>query len=152
MSTGLMTHGFSEAARYVEREAWQGWRKLSESNVFGIESSRDELVAVWDDCRHADWDGFGALAVTVDTLRNACQFIESLPLGCPAPSVGAEPDGQLTFEWHRRPRRTLSVSVTPDGYLHYAALVGPNRAYGTEAFFGEAPEAILDLVRRIYAA
>lgn len=152
MSTGLMTRGFSDAAKYVEREAWQGWRKLNESNAFGIESSRDELGAVWDDCRRADWDGFGALAVTVDTLRNAYQFIESLPFGCPAPSVGAEPDGQLTLEWHRGRRRTLSVSVTPDGYLHYAALVGLNRAYGTEAFFGEAPEAILDLVRRIYAA
>lgn len=113
---------------------------------------REELSIVWQMCRQADWDGFGALPVTEDTLRNAYLFLESLPLGCPAPSVGAEPDGQLTFEWHRGSRRTLSVSVTSDGVLHYAALVGPNRAYGTEAFFGEAPEAILDLVRRICAA
>lgn len=152
MSTGLMTRGFSDAARYVEREARQGWRKLNESNAFGIESTRGQLGAVWNECRQADWDGFGALPVSEDTLRNADQFLDSLPLGCPAPSVGAEPDGQLTLEWHRGPRRTLSVSVTPDGYLHYAALVGLNRSYGTEAFFGEVPEEILRLVQRIYAA
>lgn len=148
-----MTRGFSDAAKYVERAASAGWRKLNESHAFGIESTiRHELGTVWDECRQADWDGFGALPVTEDTLRNAYLFLESLPWGFPAPSVGAESDGQLTFEWHRGPWRTLSISVTPDGDLHYAALVGPNRIYGTEAFFGEVPEAILDIVRRIYAA
>jgi hypothetical protein len=148
-----MTPGFSEAARYVERETLEGWRKLSESNVFGIESTiRDDLGTVWDECRRPDWDGFGALPVNQQTLLNAYTFLESLPLGCPAPSVGAEPDGQLTLEWHRGPRRTLSVSVTPDGELHYAALIGPNRVFGTEAFFGEVPGAILDLIRRIYTS
>ena len=153
MSTGLITPGFSEAARYVEREALEGWRKLNESNVFGIESTiRDELGTVWEECRHADWDGFSALAVSQDTLHNTYRFLESLPLGCPPPSVGAEPDGQLSLEWHRGPRRTLSVSVTPEGDLHYAALFGPSRVFGTEAFFGEAPSAIIDLIRRIYAS
>lgn len=152
MSKGLMTRGFSEAARYVERETLKRWRTLNESQMFGIERAiRHDLGAVWDECRRADWDGFGAMPVSDDTLRNAYQLLESLPLGCPAPSVGAEPDGHLTLEWHRGPRRTLSVSVTPDGELHYAALIGPNRAYGTEAFFGEAPDAILDLITRICA-
>lgn len=113
---------------------------------------REELGAVWQKCRQADWDGFGALPISEEALRNAYQFLESLPFGCPAPSVGAEPDGHLTFEWHRGPRRTLSVSVAPDGNWHYAALIGPDEACGTETFFGKAPEAILGLVRRIYAA
>jgi hypothetical protein len=153
VSTGLMTPGFSQAAQYVEREALEGWRKLNDSNVFGIESTiRDDLGSVWDECRRPDWDGFGALPVSQETLRNAYTFLESLPLGCPVPSVGAEPDGQLTLEWHRGPRRTLSVSVTPEGDLHYAALSGRNRVFGTEAFFGEAPSAIIHLIRRIYAS
>jgi hypothetical protein len=113
---------------------------------------REDLDALSQTCRHADWDGFGAMAVSQETLRNAYRFLESLPLACPAPSVGAEPDGQLTLEWHRGPRRTLSVSVTPESELHYAALVGPNRVYGTEVFFGEVPEAIMQLIRRIVAS
>jgi hypothetical protein len=89
---------------------------------------------------------------SIQTLRNTYQLLESLPLGFPAPSIGAEPDGQLTLEWHRSPRRTLSVSVDGDGNLHYAALLGPNRAYGTEAFFGEFPDAIRQLVWKVYSA
>jgi hypothetical protein len=151
MSAGLITRGFSDAARYVESQRQEGWRRLNESHAFGIENTvHDELAVIWQACRHADWDGFGAEPVTQDTRRNAYWLLESLPRGCPPPSVGAEPDGQLTLEWHRSARRTLSVSVTPEGELHYAALVGPNRTYGTEAFFGEVPEAILNLIHRIY--
>jgi len=44
------------------------------------------------------------------------------------------------------------VSVSPEGDLHYAALLGPNKAYGTELFFGEVPKAILDLIARVMTA
>jgi hypothetical protein len=99
-----------------------------------------------------NWDGCEASAVSQDTLRNAYSFLESLPIGFPAPSIGAEPDGHLTLEWHRSGRRTLSVSVSPDDELHYAGLFGPSRVYGTEAYFGEVPHSILDLIRRVYSA
>ena len=112
---------------------------------------RDELATVWEECRQSNWDGYQALAVSQDTLRYAYLFLELLPLGYPKPSVGAEPDGQLTLEWHRSPRQTLSVSVSPEGNLYYAGLFGANRVYGTEAFFGDVPQSILTLIRRVYA-
>lgn len=151
MSTGLIASGFSDAAQYVDRETRRQRRRLSESNAFGIENTiHEELAGVWETCREADWDGFGAEPITEDALRNAYLFLESLPWGLTMPSIGAEPDGQVTLEWHKSAWRTLSVSVTPDGDLHYAALIGPNKSYGTEAFFGEAPAAIIELIRRIY--
>ncbi len=152
MSSGLLASGFSDVARFVD-EASQGSRRaLHKSNVFGLESRvREELAAVGDECCHEGWDGYGALPIVQDTLRNAHTFLESLPYGFPAPSIGAEPDGQLTMEWHRATRRTLSVSVTPDGELHYAAILGPNRVYGTEAFFGNVPKSIQELIGRVYS-
>jgi hypothetical protein len=72
-----------------------------------------------------------------------------MPLGFPNPSVGAEPDGHLTFEWHRSSRRTLSISVSPEGKLHYAALLDSSKAYGTESFLGTVPKIILDLIHRV---
>lgn len=92
------------------------------------------------------------MPVHQDTLRNTYSLIESLPWDAPRPSLGAEPDGSLTLEWRRSPQHTLSVSVTPDGELHYAALLGPSRAFGTEAFFDELPEPILGLIRRVYGS
>lgn len=153
MTDGLLTRGFSDAARFIEKTAREGRRYLHESNAFGIESTvRDELATVWEECREPNWDGFQAIPVSQDTLRSAYLFLESLPLGFPPPSIGSEPDGHLTLEWHRSARRTLSISVDPDGDLHFAALFGPNRDYGTEAFFGEVPDNILNLIRRVYAA
>ena len=104
---------------------------------------------VAESAARAGWDGSDASPVEQDTFRVAYQFLESLPIGTPAPTVGIEPDGHLTFEWYRAPRRTLSVSVSPEGDLHYSALLGPsNRAFGTEAFLGEVPKPIVDLIWR----
>jgi len=76
----------------------------------------------------------------------AQQFLDALPFGTPPPSFGAEPDGHITMEWHHSVRRTLSVSVSPEGELHYAAILGSNKTYGTEVFYGEAPKKIVDLI------
>ena len=153
MTRVLMPGGFSDAAIYIDESTSKERRQLHKSHAFGIDSVlREELGTVWEECRHSNWDGYQAVAMSRDTLQNAYVFLESLPLGYPAPSVGAEPDGNLTLEWHRAPRRTLSISITPEGDIHYAALFGPNRVYGTEAFFGEVPLNILGLIRRAYTA
>jgi len=41
-----------------------------------------------------------------------------------------------------------SVSVSPDGDLHFTAMLGPPRRNGTEPFFEEVPDVILDLIRQ----
>jgi hypothetical protein len=119
------------------------------TSTLGHQEALEELWEVWDQCRDANWDGYDALPVDQETYRTAYALIESLPLGFPKPSIGAEPDGQLTLEWHKSPRRTLSVSVDPEGYLHYAGLYGPNKRYGTLAFFSTAPAELIQLVRDV---
>jgi hypothetical protein len=111
----------------------------------------DELFHTLEECREPNWDGYGAQPVSEQLYHFGRRLLEALPLGTPAPSIGAEPDGHLTIEWYRSPRRTLSVSISPDGDLHYAALLGDSKAYGTEPFFGEAPKAIVDLIHRVMA-
>lgn len=112
----------------------------------------EALVAIGGECLQADWDGYGALPVAPETLRNARRFLDALPPDVPAPSIGAEPDGHVTFEWHQSPNLTLSVSVSPEAVLHYAGLFGRNKASGTKAFFGQVPDDVLELVRRVYPA
>jgi len=152
MAYAIQTPGFSKPAGFIAEQDTICSRHMRESSAFGIESLlREEFSDVWEECRKANWDGYNALPVTQDTLRNAYIFLESLPLGFPRPSIGAEPDGHLTIEWHQSRRRTLSVSISPDGELHYAALLGAGRTCGTEPFFGEIPQNILDLVRKVYS-
>ena len=148
-----ITHdnGDSQTAGFIRHRIADCSRQLQKSAVFGIESViRGELAEVWEECSLPNWDGYNSLPVTWDSFHFAEQFLRSLPLGTAAPSVGAEPDGQITFDWGRAPRRRLSVSVSADGDLHYAALLGPGRTCGTEPFFGEIPPTILHLIRQVF--
>lgn len=147
----LGSRGNSATALFVDKEAQQGRRQLQESLVLGLrgKGAFDDLNQVYADCLEPNWDGYGATPVSEATYRLAYQFLEALPLGAPLPSFGAEPDGHLTMEWHRSPRWTLSISVSPEGELHYAALLGTRKAYGTEPFFGDASRTMMDLIQQV---
>lgn len=148
---GLRTFGYSADADYVVERLAQGLAQLRKSNSFGagIEAATQELNCLAEECGSIGWDGYQAEPIEKATVRLAEQFLNALPLGIAAPTVSAEPDGQITFEWYQSPHRILSVSVSPSGELHYAALLGYRKSYGTELFFGEVPSDILSLVRRV---
>lgn len=148
------TVGSSGVARFVAQKFAQGWGRLRDSNSLGagFGAASEELHSVAEECGLPNWDGYGAAPVVQETVGQAYRFLTALPLGTPAPSVGAEPDGHIAFEWYRSPRRTLSVSISPEGDLHYAALLGLRKTHGTEPFFGEVPQDILDLIRRVFSA
>jgi hypothetical protein len=146
MSEELLEAG--QIADWIDQAAQehrQGFRR----SVLGHQEAFDELSEVWDECRKPDWDGYGARAVEQETLRSTYQVIESLPLGFPRPSISAQPDGQLTLEWYRSPMRTLSVSVDPDGYVHYAGLFGVEKHFGTVPLLGGLPAKILRLASEV---
>lgn len=150
---GIASKGESDVAIFIAEKAREAQQALYRTYTFGhaFNEARDALMSIKDRTSQPNWDGYGAEPVRGDTIEVACRFLEALPPSLPSPQVGAEPDGDITFEWYKGPRRTLSVSVTATGDLHYAALLGPNKQYGTEAFFGDVPAPVLDLVRRIRA-
>jgi len=155
MSLGVLgSRGVSDTARFVSERALWGRRHLQDSFSLGLrgKGAFDDLSQVYEECLEPNWDGYDALPVTEEAYRLTYELLEALPLSTPLPSIGAEPDGQLTLEWYCSPRRTLSVSVSPEGELHYAALLGDSKVYGTEPFFGEAPKAIVDLIHRAMVA
>jgi hypothetical protein len=148
------TRGASDAAHFIARESEEGRRRLREAYSLGLGADRafEELFVVARECQNPNWDGYGAEAVQEETYSQACQFLEALPLGIPAPTAGVEADGHLTLEWYRNPMRVLSVSISPNGMIYYAALLGSSKRSGTEPFFGEVPEDILHTIRRVFSA
>ncbi|MFY9621178.1 MAG: hypothetical protein WAM70_05250 [Pyrinomonadaceae bacterium] len=145
------TRASGETAQYIAAQYGKPRRRLRSSHSLGrgMQAAAEELRRVADESSRANWDCYGAAPVTNDTYVQAQCFLEALPLGTPAPSVGAEPDGHLTLEWHHSLRRTLSVSISPEGDVHYSALIGPSKMYGTEPFLGEVSQAVIDLINRI---
>lgn len=150
----LASHGNSDTALFVDEKAREGRRHLQESRVLGLRGmgAFDGLLQVYTECLEPDWDGYGAMPVSEAAYQLAYQFLETFPLGTPLPSFGAEPDGHLTMEWHRSSGWTLSISISSEGELHYAALLGTRKAYGTEPFAGDAPRTVMDLIHRVMLA
>jgi hypothetical protein len=149
MTTTL--RGGSQTAEYIQQQLAGQRRHLQESTALGSEQVlRDELAETWEECSQPNWDGYDALPVTSASFDNAKRLLLSLPLGTRLPSIGAIPRGHISLEWHHSRRRTLTVTVDEDGNLHYAALLGPGRTCGTEPFFDETPQIILDLIARVY--
>lgn len=144
----------SETSHFITQKTEEGLKLLKNSLTFGFLGKKtvDELWLRFEECREANWDGYDADPVTEETYQFAAQILRALPLATAMPDIGAEADGHLTMEWYRSPRRTLSLSISSKGELHYAALIGGSKAYGTEPFFGEIPETIMNLINRVMTA
>jgi hypothetical protein len=141
------SQGFSEAANFVEKQMDRPRDLRTESEVLGWDRKLiAELGRVGVETQTPNWDGYGGATVAVETLVRAYLFVAALPEYAREPSVGAEPDGHVTLEWYRAPRRVLSISVSPEGDLCYAALLGASKRYGTEPFYGSVSEDILRLI------
>ncbi len=145
----MATLSCGEAAHSIERTLRHSRADFRQSSTFGNQSAIGELHDVWKECSANGWDGHGAFAVERETYTAAYCVIDSLPFGFPLPSIGAEPDGQLTMEWRKGPRRVLSVSVDSKGFLHYAGLFGLDQRYGTLVLFSNVPDELLRLVREL---
>ena len=128
---------------------------LRASDTIGRASIHADLDNLVFEGRSEGWDGYGAFAIDSESARIAHKVLDAAPATTRVSvSVGAEADGQVTIEWHKSASWTLSVSVSPSGELHYAALLGSSSAYGTEPFDVTVgmPETIQRLIRRIEAA
>lgn len=150
---GSASHGTSEVAQFVTRQQTEGYDLLQRSNAYGVEApvAVDKLVQVYEECKTPNWDGYGACRASAESLLIARQLLRALPLGTATPDFGVDPDGDLTLEWYQSVRRTLSVSVSSSGDLHYAAVLGARTTYGKEPFYREVPKRILDLIAEVKA-
>jgi hypothetical protein len=141
--------GVSEAARTLKNFR-KGINVLNhESVTFSNLSLDDQLIDAYSEASQPDWDGEGSTAIAPATLQLAKAFVESLPRKYQTPEIAPEPDGHVNLEWYNGKRRLLSVSVDPDGRLHWAALIGSEDPRGSCFFFGEAPKTLLHLLRRV---
>jgi hypothetical protein len=149
---GLPSRAQSQTAHYVTQQTEKSLNQLRNSITFGVSKAYEELNMAYCEFNTANWDGFGALPVSEVTYILTEQFINALPLGTKCPTISAEPDGHLTMEWYASPKKLVSLSVDPSGMIHYAALIGNSRSYGSEPFNSKVPENIMSLIRKIPSA
>ncbi|MHB1157973.1 MAG: hypothetical protein ACYC26_14190 [Phycisphaerales bacterium] len=139
----------SDAGQYIREQVDANWRSIQSTRSLGYADLFVELEELAEEYGVDGWDGYGAMAVSPSAIQEAERFLRALPMGPHRPTLGAEPDGHVTLEWHVSAKRTLSVSISPEGEIHFAALIGTTRDYGTIPFLGECPDRIIQLVQRV---
>jgi hypothetical protein len=125
------------------------YAEVSFESPGGHQRLAQELGQLFAECQASGWDGHGAAAVNHQAYVAAWRFIQSLPYGFPDPTLAADPEGCVTFEWYVSPRKLVLVSVHPDYRIDYATMIGDARSHGTEPFFNVLPDKVVELVRRI---
>lgn len=121
------------------------------SLTFGepLNISVSSLNDLWKETSVPNWDGYGAPALSQDVFHYALQFAQTIPYDIPAPEIGASSAGDITFEWAQTPRKIVSVGISPSGEIHFAALNGQKRSFGTLPFDGTFDTQLRHLITTI---
>ncbi|MBF0566084.1 MAG: hypothetical protein HQK89_12675 [Nitrospirae bacterium] len=120
-----------------------------------LDEMRDSLSEVYKECSRIDWDGYGASAVTEGAYEEALKLIDAiidaLPSSIPAPEIGAEPTGDIDFEWYRGKGQVFAISVGGKHRITYAGIFAGSKVHGTEYFEGTLPMTIVRHLGRLYS-
>lgn len=141
----------SEIADSVDRKIKNILDMLQESNALGFaaKGTFQQLDEVFEECSSEGWDGERAKPISVEVLRCARRFLSSFPLGMEAPEVGAEPDGAITLEWYRSPNKVISISINPDGWMYYAALIGTSKRHGADFSLMGVSDDLVEIISQV---
>ena len=106
-----------------------------------------ELAA---ECAEADWDGYGAEAVSQSTVERCTRFIRRLPEELPLPEISVEPDGEIALDWSPTLTQMFSVSIGTADRMACAWVNGTEHGHVVvSSNNGEIPSRILQEIQRI---
>lgn len=146
--------GESADANLLGRRLEEARRHFPERSVTLGETHRLALAALretYEEAADNNWDGYGAMAVSPLVYYRAQRFLQILPPGFPVPEVGVDPDGEISLEWYRGPRKVFSVSLAGNGRLSYAGIFGLRSTHGTDFLGDELPDAVVANLTRLFS-
>lgn len=149
-----VTNGFSSEHGIVHdliQETLDNFRKANSISA-PISDIKNELESIYSECSEPNWDGYGARAISRETIEIAEEFIESFMfLDLPTPDIIPEPSGDIGFEWMKPAKHSLILSIDRRGEITYVGFFGANRAKGVERFTEGVPDVVIQLIKRLYS-
>jgi hypothetical protein len=147
-SARLVNTGASEEAKDLERLlsiVLTHYSRLAPRDLALAELSR-----VYSDCRREGWDGYSSRPLSAGAYNAAARFVLAIPAAFPMPDIVPEPDGDISLEWDCGRWNALSLSISDNGRISYAALLGTDkRKKGSEVFEDVIPPDILSILWQV---
>ena len=140
-----------EIADFVAQRIEAIFDILQKSNALSsvAEGTFQQLDEVFGECSSEGWDGECAKPISTEVWQIAKTFLKSFPLGIECPEVGAEPDGSITLEWYRSPNKVISISINPDGWMYYAALIGTSKRHGADYALMGISDDLVEMILKV---
>lgn len=143
--------GFSDDSKNLVNSLREKIRQIFAPFSVGLplEEAFQSLNELYGECSAENWDGYGAKAVSVDSIYEAfkfCQMITSFPM----PQMLAEPSGEIGLEWYKDNKMIFVISLNGKGMISYAGIFGSNKIHGIEYFSDSIPSVIIENLRRLY--
>ena len=114
------------------------------------EDALNRLYELSAECAEADWDGYGAKAVSQRAVERSAHFIRRLPEGLPLPEISVEPDGEIALDWSPTQTQTFSVSIGTADQMACAWVSGTEHGHVVvSSTNGEIPSRILQEIQCI---
>lgn len=140
----------AEAKQVAKQLATALEYRYSESVARPLAEAMEALWRTYSRAARPDWDGEGAAAMQPGSVRYAEAFLRALPSALPLPYyVGADPDGDVYLEWDSGRHSVMTVSIGPEGSLHYACLWGATRFHGADLFTDRVPSLVVEGIARV---
>src|SRR5437016_10231361 len=106
--TSACAPGICHTTRAMSPEVlrtYSGWCQRTPPPSHQEVQAAAALEAACTEAATDNWDGYGAQAVSYGVKLRAQEFLDALPAGVPRPTIAADPDGEVAFEWYVGPRQ-----------------------------------------------
>jgi hypothetical protein len=146
--------GASKVSEFVPNQHFRlllGFANGSATGAARIGGPIQTIYEVQRESSNKNWNGDGAAAITLETALQAERLLLALPPELPVPEIFADPTGGISFQWYRKRRHRLVMSIYANGIIEFAGLLGvDDEVYGAARMGSGLPRIIRDHLRQLF--
>lgn len=153
MTTLVSANGFSYSATATTPAVGEIGRRLEGLLKGEFTEAKQSVSAsmsrVYDELQGLA-HGYGAMEFPTSVKRVAMAFLEALPTDLPAPDLGLDNDGEVTFDWTGTHGRMMTIALRKDGRLSYACRISAyDKQNGTKIFIDSVSNVVVECIRQV---
>ena len=88
--------------------------------------------------------------VSFSVFNKTLDFMMSLPIELPLPTVVVESGDEIGLDWDEDPQRVVSLTIDNSDWVGFSALFGREPLYGTVEYIAELTQTLRYVLARLY--